>query len=133
MKRIHNQPNFLPRYFRIIGFAFVVMSIILFVLEVAEFIKFDKEVFQKIDGSILLFGFLLIALTKDKIEDEFTLNIRLQAFTTTFLMGVLMTIFDPYFNLLLIGEFQSERGTMGTFIFLFSFYFFLKYKLKDSR
>lgn len=133
MKKIENQHVFLPRYFRVIGFLLALISVVIFILRASEIIKIDLDVFYNISGSILLLALLLIALTRDKIEDELTIIIRLKAFSVAFLTGVFLTIFEPYMNLFLDGKFYSDKGPMGILIFMFMFFFFVKYQLKKSR
>lgn len=133
MNKIQKELKLLPGYYKKIGIALFGVVILIIILSIADIIVTADELLKNISGSILLIAFLLIALARDKIEDEFTLVLRLRAFTATFIWGVIMTVTDPFINLLFEGEFITEKGAIGMLNTMFVFYFIMFYILKKSR
>ena len=41
---------------------------------------------------------LIISISKDKLEDEYIVQLRAQSYALAFVIGVLYTIFQPYIN-----------------------------------
>ena len=133
MKNIEKELNLLPRYFRIIGFVLVAISVVLAILFFVELLKIETEIFENINGYILLLAFLLIASSKEKIEDELTLNIRLRAFAIAFIFGAGFMIIYPLMNLLISGRYFQNYGPFGILNLMFFIYFGQYYRMKKSR
>jgi hypothetical protein len=75
----------------------------------------------------------LLALTRNKIEDELTLRIRLKAFAASFIYGVVIVIIEPLINLLFDGSFLSDKGVIELLISMFFFYFIMMFIMKKNR
>lgn len=133
MKNLQKTPKLLPNYYKKIGLAIIGIFIVIIVLSSNNVINVEKDLLKYITDSILLIAFLLIALSKDKIEDELTIVIRLRAFTATFIFGVMITIIDPYVNLLFEGIFYSERTATELLSGMFIYYFIMLFIMKKSR
>ena len=87
----------LPNKFRRIG---LIIAIIFFAgLMINAFTINNEEIKPYIKFAILL-GLLLISISKEKIEDEFIVNLRMQSYTFAFIAGVVYAIVMPVVNLL---------------------------------
>lgn len=132
MNNIQKDLRLLPNYFKKIAFGFILLFILLAILTKYQILPFDKDIIKAITKTGLLISLLLLALTKDKIEDELTLRIRLRAFTFSFFVGVVNVILEPYMNLLLKGSFLSTKGTDQLIFSMIFFYFIMFFLLKRS-
>jgi len=81
----------------------------------------------------ILISLLILALTKNKIEDELTIRIRLIAFTGSFIGGVVWVIVEPFRELLLHDSFSSDEGATGILILMFLIYFMTFYLMLNKR
>ena len=100
----------LPNYYKKIGWGGFVISMI--VLIGTKFIDPDPEVFKEILKKTSLLFLLMVVLSKEKIEDEFIAQIRAQSFSFAFLFGVLMTLFLPFFNWIVLKLFKPEKAIL---------------------
>ncbi|MGB0862975.1 MAG: hypothetical protein ACPG19_10830 [Saprospiraceae bacterium] len=98
-----------------------------------ELITFEKELLKTIVTTTVLLGLLLFALTKDKIEDELTMIIRLKALAISFIYGVMMVIVEPFSNLLFDHDFSFGMETRELLLSMLLFYFIMKYLMKRGR
>lgn len=133
MKNINKELKLLPNYFKIIGFALGVIDIIIVILSITNVIEADEELLKSITGSILLIAFLILALSKDKIEDELTIIIKLRAFGGAFIYGTVIIIIEPFINLLLEGIYYKDNGAIGLLSQMFIFYFIMVFIMKKLR
>ncbi|MEM6721012.1 MAG: hypothetical protein AAF611_16900 [Bacteroidota bacterium] len=84
----------LPNHFKKIGIAIASVSFLSIIIlkitgvELSETIKF-------ISKRLLLVGLLVIALSREKVEDEMILSLRTKAFTGAFIGGVVYTLIFP--------------------------------------
>lgn len=89
----------LPHFFKILG---VVLSIISAVaLVIVAFQEKRPDWLLIVTWNCLNISLLLIAISKDKVEDEFKHQVRLVAFGIAFTTGVLYTVFQPAVDFLL--------------------------------
>ncbi|UMB61099.1 hypothetical protein MHL31_02590 [Lutibacter sp. A80] len=133
MSSINTKPQYLPCYFKKISFGLIIFSILLFAFSTSKILTIEKEIIQTISKVILLLSLLLLALTKNKIEDELTYSIRLKAFATSFIFGVTFTIVSPFANLLFEGILTINKGAFELLILMFSVYFAVFYSMKKNR
>jgi hypothetical protein len=107
----------LPNYFKKIGIAVAVIPFVTIIvlkiadLELSETIKF-------ISKRILLVGLLIIALSREKIEDEMIHSLRVKAFTGAFIGGVVYTLIFPvivYIAKLVFGKEGKLLTDVGDF------------------
>lgn len=83
----------LPHYYKKIGiWLFVVSFIALFI---NAFSLNDIEIRAIIKYSMLI-GLLLISISKEKIEDELVIKLRMQSYTFAFIMGVISALLLPF-------------------------------------
>lgn len=128
----------LPHSFKKIGIALVVISILflfarkLFSLEITETIKF-------ISKRVVLVGLLIIAISREKVEDEMIKTMRAQAFSMAFIAGVVYTLVQPLINYVasyLIEKDNEPLGDLGDFQvlwFLLTMYLLFFYMIKKRQ
>ncbi len=133
MKKIQQDLRLLPGSFRKVAFGIMVLSGLLVLLSILKVLTIDKEIVASIAKSVFLIALLLLVITKDKIEDELTMRIRLKAFAASFIYGVVFVIIEPFINVLFGDSFLSNKGAMELLISMFLFYFIIKFIMKKSR
>ncbi|QTE23370.1 hypothetical protein [Polaribacter cellanae] len=62
----------------------------------------------------ILFGMLLISISKDKIEDEFIESLRSQSYRIAFILGILYSLLQPFINYG-VDLLFDKNGTMESF------------------
>jgi hypothetical protein len=82
---------------------------------------------------ITILSLLGIAFSKDKIEDELVMHIRLRSLVLAFYSGVLFSISFPITSYFLNGVYNSTVEAYTVLIFMFIFYFLMFYYLKRKR
>ncbi|MEM6264150.1 MAG: hypothetical protein AAGI38_16665 [Bacteroidota bacterium] len=113
----------LPRYFRIVGLVIVIVGIAVpLMLVETEIITIDKQILQTSQKIFILIAVMLIIFTKNKVEDEMTAKIRLEAFYMAFLFGVAFIVGEPFINLLIKGNFIIETGSFQLLVTMMVFY-----------
>ena len=95
-RRLHKLNKFqLPNRYKKIGYYIMGIS---FSLMIAK-IFFDEPTWVKPAlSNILLLGFLMVSISKEKIEDEFIVSLRSQSDRIALILGVLYSIIQPYVN-----------------------------------
>ena len=97
------EPVFLPVYFKKIGL--VVSILACFTLAIAKSMDFEltqtqKELFSVLTLNAFILSLQFVACSRDKVEDEMTVSIRLKAMFWTITMVVLYVIIMPLIDLL---------------------------------
>ncbi len=135
MKMDKNQHDLvlLPRLFNKVALGILILSILFATLAILSIINIDMAVMKTIVATGILVSLLIFALTKDKVEDELLLRIRLKAFAGSFIFGVLYVLIDPFINLLFDHDFSSDLGLTRILITMFLFYFMSFYSMKKKR
>jgi hypothetical protein len=125
----------LPVYFKKIGIVVVLLSflplIIVKTIDI-ELIQYQKELFKTLTLNILILGLVFIAFSRDKIEDEMTMLIRLNSMSWTFLWAVLLVVIKPLFDILFYGT-GSVFTAQPLVIMMLFYYLFVYYQKKRSR
>ncbi|MEM9823611.1 MAG: hypothetical protein AAF985_21175 [Bacteroidota bacterium] len=85
----------LPNSFKKIGIGLALFSL-LFLL-VNKF-TFNSPDFRTAIKYGLLLGMLLISVSKEQIEDELMVKLRMQAYRLAFIFGVFLTLIQPFIN-----------------------------------
>lgn len=127
----------LPPSYKKVGIAIVALGILFlftrkfFDIEVSETAKF-------IIKRAVLVGLLIIAISKEKIEDEMIQTLRGQAFTLAFVIGVIYTLIQPLINYVafIIFKDKYELEDLGDFQvlwFLLTIYLLFFHMLKKRR
>jgi hypothetical protein len=128
-------PVLLPMYFKSIGLAVMILAIVSAIIINAlsvEMVQSQKEVFRVFTLNAFILGLLFIAWSKDKIEDEMTVIIRLKAMAWTFTSAVLCVIIVPVIDLLLKNPIANISGRQIVMSMLF-FYLLIYYFQKRGR
>ncbi len=134
MNKTQQDLRLLPTKFKKVAYCLMASSILIIPLSLSKVITFEKETAQTILSSGILLSFLLLALTRDKVEDELTLVIRLKALAASFIYGVGYVLIGPFVSLLFDGEFVYENiGMEGLLITMFLFYFGILRLMKKNR
>jgi hypothetical protein len=133
MNKIQQDLRLLPLNFRKVAYGLILLSGLLVILSISKTLTIDQEIVKTISKSTFLISLLLLALTRNKIEDELTLRIRLKAFAASFIYGVVIVIIEPLINLLFDGSFLSDKGVIELLISMFFFYFIMMFIMKKNR
>jgi hypothetical protein len=108
----------LPNYFKKVGLSLIIITIISIVI--TKVFHVDDLVNKKILGTIflnlLIFFCCMIIFSRDKIEDEMTILIRLKQFAGTFAGIVTMVIFR---NIMDIATGENPKNYSATELILF--------------
>ena len=97
MKKLQNL-KLLPYRFKRIGTIMVVITIIIMIA--AKFFFADYHTLRLLIKNLLLVSFLIVTISRDKVEDELTLVLRLQSYAFAFIAGVIYAMVQPFANLL---------------------------------
>ncbi|NQU34164.1 MAG: hypothetical protein HQ521_13100 [Bacteroidetes bacterium] len=133
MNKNQKDLRLLPTHFKKVAFGIMVSSVLFLFLFLSKTLIFDKEIAMTISKTGILISLLILALTKNKIEDELTIRIRLIAFTGSFIGGVVWVIVEPFRELLLHDSFSSDEGATGILILMFLIYFMTFYLMLNKR
>lgn len=119
-KSIRKKPALLPRKFKIIGVVIILLSfaaMVIFKTTMPHLLK-DGKVFL-LDGLIL--GLLIIALSKEKVEDEMIMAIRLRGMAASFIGGVFFMFTMPFIDLLFKDPVQTMSAQQVVMFVLISY------------
>lgn len=134
MNKPEQNLRLLPTQFKQVAYSLMALSLLVIPLTATDLVIIEKEMAKTMLSSGFLLSFLILALTKDKVEDELTLLIRLKALAVSFIYGVGYVVLSPLVNLLFDGKFISEdMGTEGLLISMFLFYFGMLWFMKRNR
>ena len=123
----------LPNSYKHAGLGLLVAAVI-----AAIFITLmDLDTWKSLSMKGVLVGMLIIAISRDKEEDELTRHLRMQSFTLALILGVIYALLQPYINygigLLIKPESTSFSDLPGSIIVWFmlwvqiGFYHLLKW------
>lgn len=125
----------LPVYFKKIGIVVILLSFLPLIIVKTfniELIHNQKELFKTLTLNILILGLVFIAWSRDKIEDEMTMSIRLSSMAWTFLWAVLLVVIKPFFDFLFYGTISVFTAQPLVIMMLF-YYLFVYYQKKRAR
>ncbi len=113
----------LPHKFRIFGYVLIGIAILLFGIAITEIISIEKEITKNIFFDLILIAFLILALSKEKIEDERSMKLRFRAMASSFLFGVGFIVVGPFVSILFDGSFESDIHAYQLLFTMFLWYF----------
>lgn len=99
-RSFHNQMKelkLLPHTYLKIG---IFLSIATFAAMVFLGIMGDYAITKLVVKNVMLVSLLMVAISRDKEEDEMTLKLRSQAFVLAFIWGVLYAAAQPFINMI---------------------------------
>ncbi len=104
----------LPNRFKAIGLGIFIVSLLFtlalpFTLENYE----HNNLTDKAVKSVLLLGLLVISISKEKVEDELIITLRMKSYSYAFIGGVLYVMIMPYINFLIIYLYSSKPKIEG--------------------
>ncbi len=129
-KPIRKKPVLLPRKFKIVGLVVILLSIVAMVIfktTMPHLLK-DGKVFL-LNGLIL--GLLIIVLSKDKVEDEMLVAMRLRGMAASFIGGVVLVFISPFIDILLQEPVQTMPAQQVVMFMLFTY--LISYYLEKIR
>ena len=103
----------LPKYFKKIGLIVMILAFVPTVVVKSmnvEMVQIQKELFRIFTLNAFILGLLFVAWSKDKVEDEMTVAIRLKAVAMTFGWTVLSVIVKPIVDLLFKEPLKDLTG-----------------------
>lgn len=128
-KRRRNEQGLLPVYFKKIGLVVMVLALVPAIIVKSmnvELMQAQKELLRVFTMNAFILGLLFVAWSKDKIEDEMTVAIRLKSMAWTFGWAVLYVIISPLTDLLFkgpIGDLTGQQVVMSMlFLYLIMYY-----------
>ena len=123
-----------PNYFKKVGLILILLVAAVFIYLIwaqPVAIQQTKDLVKSILQSVFLAGILLIAVARDRVEDEQKQLLRLKAMATAFVFGMVYAIIDPFISLFFrTTENHDARELVGTMLI---FYLVLFYILKQRR
>ncbi len=125
----------LPKYFKKIGLVVMILAFVPAVVVRSmniEMAHSQKELFRVFTLNAFILGLLFVAWSKDKVEDEMTVAIRLKAMAMTFSWTVLSVIVKPIVDLLFKEPLKDLTGQQVVMSMLF-FYLIMYYLQKIGR
>ena len=131
MKKNIQDLRLLPNYFRKIAFSLLVISIAGFI--VLKSLSLSNELIKEISINGILISLLLLAISKDKFENELAVQSRLHSFAFAFVFGVILVIVNPYTNLLFDGTYVADYNSHTLLFSMLIFYFIMYFNLKRRR
>ena len=128
-KFISNIAWLAPNYFKKIGIAVIVLNlIIMFSLKyiLLEPSMETKLLMKTYFFNLLNLGLLIIAFSKDKLEDERTMLMRLQAMAFTIIFAVMYLFFRPLVDLVFGGPLSEMTAQNLMLLILLEYIVFYK-------
>ena len=119
-KSIHKKPALLPRKFKMIGVVIILLSfaaMIIFKTTMPHLLK-DSKVFL---WNGLILGLLIIVLSKDKVEDEMLMAMRLRGMAASFIGGVVFVFITPFIDILFRDPVRTMEAQPAIMFMLFTY------------
>lgn len=123
----------LPAPFKKVAFGLMTLSILLIILAASNLLSTNKEIVMTFAKIELLISLLMLALTKNKVEDELTIKLRLKALASSFIFGTVYVIAIPLVNLLLNETYFTDKGATEVIIAMLLYYFLIFYTMLKKR
>ena len=96
----------LPNYWKRIG---GIIALTAFLLLFINAFIFDDEGLRIVSRYVILLGLLIVSISKEKIEDEFIIQLRMQSYTFAFIAAVLLAFVQPVLNYAVDFAVSGER------------------------
>lgn len=130
-----NKMQLLPNSYKKLGFILLIISVV--ALVILRITRPTQDIFNDICKSVILLSMIIISVTKEKNEDEYTIILRGKSYVLAFIIGAIYAILQPYINLGVSA--LSNPGTavfteMTSFVIIWfmlfiqlGFYYLLRY------
>lgn len=96
----------LPNSFKKVGIGIILISVIAII---GIKLSIDTPDLKKIAMYGVLLGLLVISISKEKIEDELIINLRMQSYAVAFIAGVFIILTNPLFHYLAHTLFEKQQ------------------------
>jgi glucose uptake protein GlcU len=107
------EPVLLPGYFKMIGIGIMILAFAVAIsfksMNIALGIE-QKELLRELTMNAFILGLLFLVTSRDKVEDELTLLIRLKSMSWTFVWAVFLVIVTPIIDLLFDDAIEPLSG-----------------------
>ena len=128
-EKFNKQPKLLGVHFKKIGVVVMVLSmvpgLIVKTMHIA-LMESQKDLLKSLSYSGFLLGLLFIVLSRDKVEDELTIHIRITSMQEMFIFAVIYVMIKPLIVWVLQSPFTDVSGqqlvTLMLVGYLISFY-----------
>ncbi|CAN5742719.1 hypothetical protein BH11BAC3_BH11BAC3_08360 [soil metagenome] len=130
-----NKMQLLPNSYKKLGFILLIISITALVL--LRITRPTQDIFNDICKSLILLSMIIISVTKEKNEDEYTIILRGKSYVLAFIIGAIYAILQPYINLGVAALLSPEKAVfteMKSFVIIWfmlfiqlGFYYLLRY------
>lgn len=109
IESVNNITGFqLPYKFKIVGLVVFIVSMISSILLEIYLEKYKyNNLIKRIVISIAILGLLIISISKEKIEDELILKLRMQSYNYAVIGAVIVYLTLPFINLAIVASFSS--------------------------
>lgn len=128
-EKFNKQPKLLGVQFKKIGIVVMILSMVPGLLVKTMHIALmasQKDLLKSLSYSGFLLGLLFIALSRDKVEDELTIYIRLKAMQEMFMFAVIYVMIKPLIVWVLQAPFidvsSQQLVTLMLLGYLISYY-----------
>ncbi|KAA3598355.1 MAG: hypothetical protein DWQ06_11575 [Calditrichaeota bacterium] len=121
----------LPYKFKKIGLILVILCFL--ALTALKFSTADVSAIQMILKKIFLLSLLLVSISRDEIEDELVVKLRVQAYSMAFLCGIIYAIVQPYINFIVEETTAFELGDFQVLTFMLLLHLGFFHLLKRIR
>ncbi len=115
--------NLLNSKFKLVGLSIIILTILIIIIP--KLFSFDvKEKFQNgksIVQVLIIFGMFLIIISKNKIEDERIVLLRLRAFFYSFIFAIITALLNLIFKLEI---YNSEFSLIFKMCIIYLSYFY---------
>jgi hypothetical protein len=132
-KRLEKMNKFqLSNRFKKIGWIVVLFA---FALMIAKKFVDEPTWVKPILTNLMIVGFLLVSLAKEKVEDELIVKLRAQSYRLAFVLGVLYSLVQPYIEYAVDYLIDGDEASFGfgyfqvlLFMLLVQIMFFAQFK-----
>ena len=128
-EKFNKQPKLLGVHFKKIGVVVMVLSMVPgLIVKTMHIVPMEsqKDLLKSLSYSGFLLGLLFIALSRDKVEDELTIHIRITSMQEMFIFAVIYVTIKPLIVWVLQSPFTDVTGqqlvTLMLVGYLISFY-----------
>ena len=112
-EKFNKQPKLLGVHFKKIGVVVMILSmvpgLIVKMMHIA-LMESQKDLLKSLSYSGFLLGLLFIALSRDKVEDELTIHIRITSMQEMFIFAVIYVMIKPLIVWVLQSPFTDVSG-----------------------
>jgi uncharacterized membrane protein SirB2 len=128
------EPKLFPPVFKLVGGILLILAFLpLIFINSSDWMNAQKELMLILIFNAIILGLLFLAWSKDKVEDEMTISLRLKAMSLAFIFGILYTVFMPlleYWFAILYDEplvvFSSQQLILTMLIFYLIIFYLQK-------